>query len=200
MKSFLNLMSVFILLVCIVAGLAAFEVSGTEPENQMVVDAASKSKSIHGPHGETDRFAPSKPMSVVRFVKPERYLADSGETVTINLTIMASAPIEAVTLSARAEKGVVISARSQSLGELAPGEEREFSFDVTVLEEGRHYINVLATAETLDGVRQSTYSVPIEVGDARRVMKKAGQTVIDDQGNVLVLMPGDVQKGDEQPR
>lgn len=185
-------------------GLAALGAVGDESANPVAhaPAAAELSRHVRDRHPEIGaelRFAPSKPMSVIHLVKPERYLASSGDTLTVNLTLMASVPVEAVTVVARAEKGIVISGQQQDLGALAPGEPRRISLGVTVLAEGRHYINVLVSAETVQGVRKSSYSVPIEAGDAQLAAKKRRHTVTDDQGNTLLLMPAKTTTGDEQP-
>ncbi len=171
---------------------SAVAASGTEDAHSLKYSASTP-----------DRYAPAKPMAVVHFVKPARYVASSGETLRVSLTLMTSEDVTNISVMAKAETGIALTkSSSQSTGPVKAGAEVTVSFEVTALAEGRRYVNVVASAEGLTGPRMSSYSVPVEVGNinARAMSKSLATVVEDDQGNKLVLMPAVTPLGSEQDR
>ena len=150
-----------------------------------------------------DRYAPAKPMAVVHFVKPARYVASSGETLKVSLTMMVSEAVGNISVMAKAEAGVALTkSSSQSTGPVEAGAEVTVTFEVTALAEGRRYVNVVALADGPSGARMSSYSVPVEVGniDANARSKSRATVVEDNQGNKLILMPVVTPLGAEKDR
>ena len=61
-----------------------------------------------------DRYAPSKSMAVVHFVKPSRYISSSGETLKVSLTLMASQNVNNISVLAKAEAGLALTSSSDN--------------------------------------------------------------------------------------
>lgn len=178
--------------------------SGTDG-NRIIAVSEQTGTEGHKPNNRIDsgRLAPSKPMSVLHFVKPVRYQADSGETLKVSLTLVASEDVSNVAVEANAEPGLALPALTKhALGALKAGQEVVVVFDVTTLAEGRLYVNVLASADAVSGRHMSSYSIPVKVGNVRSggLQKSAAKTVTDDQGNRLILMRAETPKTGEQPR
>ncbi len=143
-------------------------------------------------HTHRDRYAPANPLAVVHFVKPSRYLASSGETLTISLTLLVSEDVPTISVTAKGEAGVELASRSSyETGPVNAGDEVKVSFDVTVLGEGRRYVNFVASVDTLDGSRLSSYSVPVDVGNIRKsqISNDREEMVKDDEGTRLIILP-----------
>lgn len=150
-----------------------------------------------------DRLAPLKPMSALAFVEPKRYLLHSGETVRVSLTLVASESAQRVMVAARSDAGTQIVSKPQFfLGELSAGQKATVWFDVTVLAEGRHYVSVVAQAETSEGVRLSSYAVPVEThaGNPLEKSDPSPPAVFDSDGNRLRLMPASRPERDRTTR
>lgn len=152
---------------------------------------------------DNDRFAPAKPMSVVHFVRPARYQANSGETLEVSLTVAATEDIQNVTIEARADSGLMLSRSTRhSVGRMHSGQEAGATFTVITLAEGRHYVNVVATAD-LDGSRNAaSYAIPIEVGNVADSAKRKSlsRVITDSDGNRLILMEADAPAEGGQSR
>ena len=154
-------------------------------------------------HDLDNRMAPAKPMSVLHFVRPVRYQADSGESLEVSLTLVAAEAVKGVTIEARVDAGLVLTANARHfVGSLEAGREVTLTFSVSALAEGRHYVNVVAAAEGVTGRRISSYSIPVEVGNvsASGSQKSESRVVTDDQGNRLILMQAEAPKEGGQLR
>lgn len=149
------------------------------------------------------RFAPSKPMSVLRIVTPPRYRAHSGQAFDIGVTFMASQSVDHLVVAALAEPGLALTSTTRlSLGSLDPGREATATFAVSALSEGRRYITVIASATGPAGTTMTSYAVPVEVGDivGATVARPGSAVVMDDQGNALIVMRAEEPPPGQQAR
>lgn len=60
---------------------------------------------------------------------------------------------------------------------------------VIPLREGRIYLNVSASVDMDDGTMSTVTAIPIQVGDAPRVLEEQGELTTDEEGNALRVLP-----------
>lgn len=60
---------------------------------------------------------------------------------------------------------------------------------VVPMREGRLYLNVSASVETERGSMSTVTAIPIQVGDAPRVLEQNGETRTDGEGDLIKVLP-----------
>ena len=117
-----------------------------------------------------------------------------GSPVTVELKVTSALGSDPVKVSYRINDASAMTfheAQPMEV-EMAPAANEDFiAQQITVIpqREGRLYLNVGASVETDDGSMSSMMAIPIQVGDAPRVLEQNGDTQTDAEGNLIKVLP-----------
>ncbi len=119
-----------------------------------------------------------------------------GSPLTVELRVDSKRGPQPVTLEYR-----IIDATSLLLAESQPrnvrmepaANEASFRQQVTVIpqREGRFYLNVSASMETDSGTISTVTAIPIQVGNAPRVLQQHGEEQLDENGEAVRVLSSD---------
>ena len=119
-----------------------------------------------------------------------------GSPLTIDLRVDSKHGPQPVSLEYR-----IIDATSLMLAESQPrnvrmepaANEDSFRQQVTVIpqREGRFYLNVSASMETDSGTISTVTAIPIQVGNAPRILQQNGEEQLDENGEAVRVLSGD---------
>ena len=119
-----------------------------------------------------------------------------GSPLTIDLRVDSKRGPQPVSLEYR-----IIDATSLMLADSQPrnvrmepaANEDSFRQQVTVIpqREGRFYLNVSASMETDSGTISTVTAIPIQVGNAPRVLQQNGEEQLDENGEAVRVLSGD---------
>lgn len=135
--------------------------------------------------------SPGKGGAPVALETAARYEAQPGETFDVALTLVTSAPADALSVAINADEGLALRAPlvRHELGARAPGRIALPPLTVTAVREGRASINLSIEVESAGQRRLRYLSVPVTVGDATAARKRSDVQVEGDGERVRVL-PG----------
>lgn len=144
------------------------------------------------PSGELE--VAGKPMSPIRI--DYRIVGEPvvGQPVAIELEVGSMLGPQPVALSYRISDASALQlaeAQPPAVTVAPPGENRRASQQVTVvpLREGRLYLNVAASIETVEGALSTVTAIPIQVGGSPRTLEENGEVTTDAEGERLRVMP-----------
>ena len=116
-----------------------------------------------------------------------------GSQLTVDLRVVSKRGSQPVNLEYR-----ILDATSLLLAESQPrnvrmepaANEDSFKQQVTVVpqREGRFYLNVSASMETPDGTISTVTAIPIQVGNAPRVLQANGEEQVDENGEAVRVL------------
>jgi len=119
-----------------------------------------------------------------------------GSPVTVDLQVESASGSHPVNLEYR-----IRDASSMMLAESQPASVRMepaanetlFSQQVTVIpqREGRFYLNVSASFETVNGTQSTVTAIPIQVGSGTRELQDHGEIEVDENGEAVRVLTGD---------
>lgn len=185
------------LVALVAAAIAACGQAADEPAAEVEIAKSAPSVSFKPENDPVSAGKPSAPITLSYRIIGKPVV---GEPVAIDLrvtsTFTSAMGPQPVSLSYRAHDSSAI-----QLGEsqaeavlLAPGaKNRSSAQQVTVIpmREGRLYFNVTASVETENGSMSTVTAIPIQVGDAPRVMQENGTLKTDADGNAIRVLPAD---------
>lgn len=119
-----------------------------------------------------------------------------GVPVVVDLRVESSQGSRPLNLDYR-----ISDATAMMLGESQPARvrmelaanETDFSQQVTIIpqREGRFYLNVSASFETVDGTMSTVTAIPIQVGTGTRELQPHGEVQTDENGDAVRVLSGD---------
>ncbi len=118
-----------------------------------------------------------------------------GQPVAVDLRVTSALESPSITLDYRINDASALQlAKSQpasfslSANDLERGGVQQVR--VIPMREGRLYLNVSASIETERGSMSTVTAIPIQVGDAPRVLERNGETQTDAEGNLIKVHKG----------
>jgi len=109
------------------------------------------------------------------------------ETATVTL-LLASAVDGTVRLEMSSKTDLALQGASSQTLDMREGETRELALDVVSTKPGRHYLDVTASLDGMDGTR--SVSLPVQVGEGGVVGKsQPGKIAVDADGAPMIAMP-----------
>jgi len=116
-----------------------------------------------------------------------------GSPVTVDLTVQSLRESRPITLDYR-----FADASAMMLGEAQPdsvymepaANAADFKQQVTLIpqREGRFYLNVSASFETVDGTMSTLTAIPIQVGTGSRELQQNGEVQLDENGEAVRVL------------
>lgn len=168
-----------------------------EPAAEVEVSKSPPSVTFKPENDQVSAGKPSGPITVSYRIIGKPVV---GEPVAIDLrvtsTYTSAMGPQPVSLSYRAHDTTAIQlGKSQPASVmLAPGKaSRASAQQVTIIpmREGRLYFNVTASVETENGSMSTVTAIPIQVGDAPRILQENGTLETDADGNAIRVLPAD---------
>lgn len=132
-----------------------------------------------------------KQVAPVEVVQARRYEASVGQRVPLALNLRLLQPADRVSVQISADPGLGLEQRvvRHELGAHAAGPLSLPPVDVTVLDEGRHHVNVTVFMRGAWGERFRSFSVSLDTPDGAKAPRKRSDLKADATGQVLRVMP-----------
>jgi hypothetical protein len=116
----------------------------------------------------------------------------AGERVGLDLSLQPTLDLTGLQVQINCDEGLQCSPGTsgleRSFGARAAGVAVSERIDVVPLEEGRHYVHVVARVLVGDRAFARTVAIPVQVGE-ETLLKAAGSVATDAQGRRLVVLP-----------
>lgn len=132
-----------------------------------------------------------KQVAPVELAEARRYEAAAGERLTIDPNLRLTRPADAVRVEISADAGLALRqrVRRDDLGPHAAGLIDLPPLEVTVLEEGRHHVNITVFMRGSWGERFRSFSVPIATPGGAKAASKRSDLKSGASGELLRVMP-----------
>lgn len=135
------------------------------------------------------RRSPSKPTAPVSLHADSVSVA-AGDIGVIQLHLDVDRAVDRLRVRVGPSEGLdVHSIDVSSLSTMAAGEMLLVPVEFTALEDGRHYINVVAETRRGGLARMRAFAVPVNVGDGQRRMRSPGQHKTTPVGESVISLP-----------
>lgn len=131
-------------------------------------------------------------LAPLEYLRPARFRGHRGQQMEVSLLLLLTERVAHMRVQAAAEKPLLLtdSSAERIFTDLPAGERVLLQYTVQPQAEGLSYVNVVISLQTENGLRMSSYSIPVEVGDVAAAVarKPRPEIVLDDDGVALQIM------------